>query len=261
MLSQLRNVNSFTRLQILVDVAQNQPDVQQRDIARRLGMSPQGMSDYVKELVAEGWLESEGRSKYRVTKEGVDWVLGVLREWQSYADMVQKTIASMAVTAAVADSRIRRGQKVGLEMRDGMLRAVVGRDAEAKATAVSDADEGEDVGVSNIEGILPMRMGRMTVIRVPAIRKGGSRKVDLEKLRHSVEGRQVVGAIGIEALVSLRKAGIEADCFYGVKETAVEAQRSGLSVAVACVDDSSSELLRALEASGVEHEILDAAKA
>ncbi|MEE8373988.1 MAG: winged helix-turn-helix transcriptional regulator, partial [Dehalococcoidia bacterium] len=95
----LGGANLATKFQILADVAANQPDVQQRDIARRLNVSPQAVSDYVKELLKNGWLSSPGRSKYRVTKEGVDWMLKALREWQSYSDSVQKALASISVCA------------------------------------------------------------------------------------------------------------------------------------------------------------------
>ena len=71
----LRKKNLATKLQILVDVAANQPDVQQRDIATRLDISPQAVSDYIKELASDGWLASDRRSRYRVTREGVDWII------------------------------------------------------------------------------------------------------------------------------------------------------------------------------------------
>jgi len=67
----------------------------------------------------------------------------------------------------------------------------------------------------------------------------------------------VIGAIGLEALVALRKIGVEPNCVYGVKEAVVQAQRSGLSVAVACVDSDLPDLVKALEDAEAEHEILD----
>ncbi|MGB2855833.1 MAG: winged helix-turn-helix transcriptional regulator, partial [Dehalococcoidia bacterium] len=44
----LRSINLATKFQILVEVAANQPDIQQRDIAERLDLSPQAVSDYVR---------------------------------------------------------------------------------------------------------------------------------------------------------------------------------------------------------------------
>ena len=260
MIQLLRNINVLTKFQILVEVARNQPDVQQRDIAKRLGISPQAVSDYVKEIIRDGWLSSEGRSKYRVTKEGVDWILKRLKELEDYSHTVQKAVAFMQVSPAIAGCDVSKGQAVGLVMRDGLLQAVEYPGAEAKGVAVSGARKGEDVGVSSIEGILPIDMRRIVVTRVPAIQKGGSGSTDLGKLKEIVNGKQVVGAIGLEALVALRKIGVEPNCVYGVKEAVVQAQRSGLSIAVACVDSDLSDLVKALEGAEAEHEILEGRK-
>ena len=256
----LRSINLATKFQILVEVAANQPDIQQRDIAERLDLSPQAVSDYVRELVKDGWLVSEGRSKYRVTREGVGWLLGELREWQSYSDTVQKAIASVSVSAAVAGCDISEGQKVGLLMRDGLLFATADLNTGAGGVAVCDAREGEDVGVSNIDGIVPLDIGKVTVLRVPGIPKGGSRQADFNRLKKVVKGRRLVGTIGIEALVALRKVGIEPAYLYGVREAVVEAARSGVSPVVVCVDDDISALLRMLEEKGIDYEILDGRK-
>lgn len=256
----LGGANLATKFQILADVAANQPDVQQRDIARRLNVSPQAVSDYVKELLKDGWLSSPGRSKYRVTKEGVDWMLKALREWQSYSDSVQKALAGISVCAAVADCDISKGQRVGLIMRNGLLIAVGNPSTEATGMAVSAARQGEDVGVSNIDGIVPLEIGKVTVLRLPAIQRGGSRETDLDKLTAAVRGEQPVAAMGIEALVALRKAGVEPAWLYGVKEAVVEAAQCGLSPIVVCADNDTSDLLGRLEENHIEYDILDASK-
>jgi putative transcriptional regulator len=256
----LRSINLVTKFQILVEVAASQPDVRQRDIAERLGLSPQAASDYVRELVKDGWLVSEGRSKYRVTREGVGWLLMGLREWQGYSDTVQKAIAGISVSAAVADCDIFEGQKVGLLMRDGLLFAAGELNTGAVGIAVSDARKGEDVGVSNIDGIVPLNIGRVTVLRIPGIQKGGSGQADFNRLKKVIKGRQMIGAIGIEALVALRKIGVEPTYSYGVREATVEAARSGISPTVVCADDDTSALLRMLEEKGIEYEILDGRK-
>lgn len=256
----LRSINLVTKFQILVDVAANQPDIQQRDIGRRLKLSPQAVSDYMKELLKEGWLESYGRSKYRVTKEGVDWLIKGLKEWQSYSDTVQKAIASISVSAAIADSEISRRQKVGLYMRDGLLYAGSASHAKATGVAVSNATSGEDVGVSNISGIVPLDIGKVTIVRMPGIQKGGSRRTNLSLLKKVVSNSHLTGALGIEALTALRKIGIEPAAFYGVRETLIEAARSGISPVVVCIDDDTTGLLRMLEEKNIDYEILDARK-
>jgi len=75
-------------------------------------------------------------------------------------------------------------------------------------------------------------------------------------LKKVIQGRQLVGAIGIEALIALRKVGVEPTCLYGVREAVVEAARSGLSPAVVCVDADTSDLLKRLEEKNIDYEIL-----
>ncbi len=41
----LRNKNLLTKFQILVELAANQPNIQQRDIARRLNITPQAITE------------------------------------------------------------------------------------------------------------------------------------------------------------------------------------------------------------------------
>jgi len=253
----LRSKNLATKFQILVEIAANQPDIQQRDIAKRLGLSPQAVSDYVGALVKDGWIVSEGRSRYRVTKEGVDWMLKGLREWQSYSNTVQKAVASISVCAAVADCDLSQGQKVGLVMRDGLLFATENPEAGARGVAVSDARKGEDVGISEIDGIVELGIGKVTILKVPGIQRGGSGHTDLDRLKEAVQGRGAVGAIGIEALIALRRIDVEPTFFYGVREAVVEAAYSDLSPVVVCVDDDTSDLLRRLEEKNIDYELLD----
>jgi len=64
-----RNRNLDTKFQILVQIAANQPNIQQKDIAQRLDVTPQAVSEYIKEMVKDGSVTSDGRSIYRITNE------------------------------------------------------------------------------------------------------------------------------------------------------------------------------------------------
>ena len=75
MIEVLRNKNLTTRFQILVEIADSGPNVQQRDIARKLDITPQAVSDYIAQLIKEGMLVSEDRARYKITNEGVNWII------------------------------------------------------------------------------------------------------------------------------------------------------------------------------------------
>jgi predicted transcriptional regulator len=117
----LRNKNLATRFQILVEVASSGPNIQQRDIAGKLDITPQAVSEYVRQLVDEGLIASDGRSKYRVTSKGVNWIIKVLRELRNYDTFVEQAVTNISMCAAIADADLIKGQKVGLEMKDGLL--------------------------------------------------------------------------------------------------------------------------------------------
>jgi len=257
----LRNKNLATKFQILVEIAANQPNLQQREIARRLDVTSQAISEYIKELIRDGWLTSDGRSRYRVSNEGMNWVLKTYRDLRDYSAFVGKAITNITVCTAVAHDDLAHGQPVGLEMKDGLLFTARDTGKGARGRAVAPARKGEDVGVSDIEGIVDLVIGKTTVLRVPGIQKGGSRSVDLARLKKELGDRQSVGAIGIEALIALRRIGIEPRYLYGVAEAAVEAARSGLSFLIACTEEDTPHLLARLKEANLDYEVLDLKKA
>jgi putative transcriptional regulator len=88
---------------------------------------------------------------------------------------------------------------------------------------------------------------------------GGSRKVDLKILEGLLMEGKMVGCLGIEALVALRKAGREPDVIFGAKEFAVEAAYHGISSLIVSVDEQIPGLLTRLESEGLKYELIDLA--
>lgn len=256
----LRNKNLATRFQILIEIANSGPNIQQQDIAKKLYVTPQAISDYTRQLVDEGLLVSDGRSKYRLTNEGVNWVIKILRELRQYDNLIERAITNISVCATVASNDLVEGQRVGLEMKDGLLFATADVDRGAKGIATAAARAGEDVGVSNIEGIVQLKIGRVTILKVSGIQRGGSRMLDLGQLKDEVSDRKLVGAIGIEAVVALRKLSINNIYTYGVTEAAIEAAKSGLWPLIVCVDDEIPGLTRRLGEADIDYELVDAKK-
>ena len=257
----LRNKNLATKFQILVEIAANQPNLQQREIARKLGVTSQAISEYIKELTGDGWLVSDGRSRYRVTQEGINWVLQTFRSLRDYSASVAKAITNITVCTAVADSDLSPGQEVGLKMKNGLLFATENATRGARGRTVTAAKKGHDVGVSNIEGIVDLVFGKVTVLSVPGIQRGGSRSANLVRLRKLVSrSRDQLGAIGIEAMTALRQLEIEPRYAYGVTEAAIEAARSGLPFLIVCTEDDTPQLLARLKEANLGYELLDLAR-
>lgn len=256
----LRNKNLATKFQILVEVANSGPNIQQRDIAGRLGVTPQAISDYIRQLVKEGLIIAEGRSKYRVSTDGINWIIKTLRELRSYHTYIEKAITNISVCAAIAANDLVKRQTVGLVMKDGVLFATGRVTERAKGIAYSDARAGQEVGVTNIEGIVRLDIGKVTILKVPTVEKGGSRMTDIARLKKEIKGRKLVGAVGIEAMVALKEAGADFVYTYGAMEAAIEGAKSGVSPLIVCVDDRTWELMGRLEDEKINYEIVNLSK-
>ncbi|MDM7934057.1 MAG: MarR family transcriptional regulator [Methanothrix sp.] len=254
----LQSKRESSRFQILVEIAAHQPNLRQKEVAERLGVTPQAVSEYIKELVADGLVTTDGRMRYSITKEGVEWLLESAAELKRYARVVMEEIIShVSVWAALAEVDLAEGERVSLEMRQGLLYASRREGVEASGIAISDARAGEDVGVSDLKGLISLEEGRITVCKVPRVQMGGSRKVDLGRLQALLTEGRMVGCLGIEALVALRKVGREPDVIFGARESAVEAAYHGISSVVVSVDEQVPGLLSRLESEGLKYELID----
>jgi putative transcriptional regulator len=257
MIEVLRNKNLTTRFQILVEIANAGPAVQQREIAQNLNITPQAVSDYIAQLSGEGLLASEGRAHYRVTNQGVNWIIKTLRELGEYNAFIQRAITDLSVCAAIAKDDLKKGQKVGLEMKDGLLLASASRKRGASGTTIDRARAGEDVGISGIEGIVPLEVGRVTILRMPGIQRGGSKKINYDILKQHLAKSNMVAALGLEALAALRKTRSEFQ-HYGAAAAAIEAAKSGLKPLVVCVDSEAADLIARLEKERIAYQLFDA---
>lgn len=253
----LQNKNFATRFQILVEIAASGPNIKQKSIAGKLGITPQAISNYIYQLLNDGLVLSSGRSQYKVSAKGVNWMLKMLRELRTYVSLVEQAVTNITVCAAIAECDVNQGQAVGLKMKDGLLYATSSINSSARGIAMSSAKQGDDVDISNIEGLVEFTKGQVTVLQIPVIQKGGSKQADLGRLKERVAKSEQVGAIGIEALIALRRLSIEPRYLYGVTEAAIEAARCGLSFIVVCTEDSIPELIRRLQDEGLNYELMD----
>lgn len=258
MVNVLQSKRESSRFQILVEIAAHQPNLRQKEVAERLGVTPQAISEYIKELVVDGLVTTDGRMRYSITKEGVEWLLEGAAELKRYARVVmEEVISHVSVWTALAEEPLLEGERVSLEMRNGLLYANKKKNIDASGITISDAKEGEDVGVSDLKGLISLDEGKIVVCKVSRVQAGGSRKADIELLRSIISSDKTVGALGIEALVALRKAGREPDIIFGAKESAVEAAYHGVNSVIVSVDEQVPSLLDRLESEGLKYELVD----
>lgn len=258
----LRSKRAATRYQILVEIAERQPAVSQREVADAIGVTPQAVSDYLADLADDGFVRTHGRGRYEVTKEGVDWLISRTDALESFVSHVATdVIGQVDVEAAIATADLDSGDRVTLEMSDGVLHAAPAEaaveGAGATAVAVTDAAAGTDVGVTDFEGLLDYDLGTVTVIVVPPVADGGSREVDPERVATLVGHHDRLAVAGAEALALVQAADATPDLAFGTPAAVREAAAKGLDVLLLSVAATLSAHTDELREAGIGYEVVD----
>ncbi len=253
----LRSKREITRFQILVEVAEHQPAIRQQEIAAKMGVTPQAVSEYIRELADDGYVSAYGRGRYEVTKEGIEWVLTNAEVLENYARHVTRdVIQKVRVWPAIAAGPLKAGDQVGVYMQGGWLYASK-EGQSAMGEVIADADTGQDVGIARLAGLIDHTEGTVHVLKVPRIERGGSRKVDLDGLRSVLAGVGLVGIAGLEASVALAAVGRRPDISFGSREGVIEAAFHGVECAILIVDEEFTDFLKRLESAGLNYTIHD----
>ncbi|MEM3538857.1 MAG: winged helix-turn-helix transcriptional regulator [Nitrososphaerales archaeon] len=236
----LRNKGEFTKFQILLEIMRNQPHVKQRDISDSLGITIQAVSKYFKKLIKEGFLEAESeRANYRLTPKAIEKLREDVKNLEKYIIRIRNDLKIERIWPAIAMKQIKTGEEVGLIMENGVLYAVAPNHPEAEAfgIAVMDANPGEDVGLKNLRGKVKLRQGKIIIIKLPSIKEGGSRAVNLTKVYRIYEEFKPdkIGVMGAVGRAVLNKLGLKADFEFGITKAVALAALRGLNVFVLVV--------------------------
>lgn len=258
----LRSKRNATRYQILVQIAERQPAVNQQEIADAIGITAQAVSDYLQDLIEHEYVNKHGRGRYEVTKEGVDWLISQTDDLRRFVEHVSEdVIGQVEIETALATTDIREGQTVSLTMQDGVLHAMSGSTGSATAVAVTDADAGRDVGVTNFDGVLNYDLGTVTVVAIPNVQDGGSSAVTPERIVEMADAHDLVAVAGVEALAVAETADLEPDVRFGSAAAVQEAAAKGLSVLLLAATDALSTHTDKLREQNVSYEVVDVADA
>ena len=253
----LKSKREATRFQILVEIAAHQPSVRQQEIAAKMGVTPQAVSEYIRDMVDDGFVNSNGRGRYNVTKKGVEWVTNTAETLENYLKYVTTdVIQEVSVWTAIAREPLMKGDTVGVFMKGGLLYASK-TEQTAMGEVTDSAKPGEDVGVAILSGLITLGEGAVRVCKVPRIQRGGSRSVSPDRLLDALEDMDYIGAVGLEAKVLLKSVGVTEDAFFGAREGVVEAAFHGINCAMVIVDEEFTGFLKRLEGVGLSYEICD----
>ncbi|SIS06836.1 DUF7839 domain-containing protein [Natronorubrum thiooxidans] len=258
MVDVLDNKRAATRFRILVQIAERQPAVSQGEIAEEVGVTSQAVSEYIRELVDDGLVEKEGRSRYRVTNEGVDWLFRTADDVRRFADHVTGDIlGAMSEAAYIATDDIDEGDTVTLSVKNGLLHASPHSKGPATGVATTDAEAGTDVGVTSFEGVMDLEPGSVTVLQVPSVRSGGSRAIDSDLVADRCADSDLVVAAGVEAVVACREAGTEPAVTFATGDVAAEGAERGLEVTAVATTNEVGRVTDTLRDADVSYEVLE----
>lgn len=256
MVDVLENKRAATTFRVLAEIAERGPAVNQEEIAEAVGVTSQAVSEYIRDLDDRGFVETEARSRYRLTNEGMDWLFQQAADVRRFADHItEDVLGSMQEDAAIADEPVAEGERVSLSVDRGLLHASPGEEGPATGVAITDAVDGEVVGVTGFSGVIDLDPGDVTVYQAPPVRS--ARAVGSPALAAASEDVDLVVADGVEAVVAFREASVEPDVTFAAGEVAADAASRGLDVVVVVTPDLAGRVTDALRDAGLAYEVED----
>ncbi len=259
---------ALTHFQILSEISKQDPHLKQKDLAKKLGITIQAVSENIKTLIELGYITSkDGRSPYKITQSGIDKVKRDAISLRKYSDSVLETMNHYkTIWPAIASEELKKDDIVGLYPDDRVLYAH-NKQEHPTGVVLSDAEEGMDVSLTNLTGIIDMTVGEVTVINVPTIKDGGSKSCDLELIKKVYENGtnsgEKIDKIAVAGTVSraiTNKLNMPIDIEYAAPQATANAARKGLNVLAICVGDMSKAFTRELENEKIKYNIIDGGK-
>ena len=249
----------LTRFQILAEIAKQQPHLRQKDIAEKLGITIQAVSENIKSLTDDGFVEiREGTARYNITKRGSEKVKKEATDLRKYADEVVETMNTYkSIWPAIAEEELKTGENVWLKMEEGVLYATK-EETPASAEVLNDAAPGEDVALTKLNGTIELKKGAVTIIELPTINQGGSRASNIDEIGKIYEkGFDKVGIMGTISRAVIEKVGITPDFEFATPQATIAASKRGLNVLVFAVGKMTRSITKKLDEEGIKYTIED----
>ncbi len=238
----LRDLKRNTEMLILVELIRS-PSARLRDVAEGLGITVQAVSQYTNLMRKEGLL-LERKGLLRPSRKGMQVLQEHFSNIKQDVDEILRSISVVDRCVAVAGTRLRKGTSVGLAMEDGMMMAFADAKSSSTGVALEDAEEGDDVLVGRLEGILDMDLGKLLVLEAPSEMDGGSKAADIGQARQKVEDFSpgLLAAGDTVGAALLMKASGEMLTLHAPVESSMSALSKGVDV-VYCGTRETCELL------------------
>ncbi len=216
----LREKSGVTEILILLEILKGKKKL--KDIANSVGITIQGVSEYLKTLEKEGYIENG-----KVTISGLEFLTRAIDEIGEFVQDANSIIRKTRITEAIAGENIKKNEEVGLFMENGYLHAYR-KSSSSMGTAVISGKKDMDIGVGNLRGVINIKYGEIEVYAMPSIEDGGSRKVDMRKVKKIIKNGKKIGVCGIVAYAVIRKIA-KIDFEFSAVNAAIDAYYRGIS--------------------------------
>jgi cobalt/nickel transport system ATP-binding protein len=162
----------------------------------------------------------------------------------------------MTIRCAVAGCDVIAGENVNLEMKAGMLFADK-RGTGVRGKVVFSGKKGEDIAVKDVAGDLHQLAGSITIIRVPGITQGGTRVVEIEKVRKLLLDirPQKTGAMGTSAKVLIGQMNVRCDIEFDVIQSGILAAQRGFNVAIFASGGMAERAILKIKEKNIRHSL------
>ncbi len=222
----LREKKELTKMLILIEILHGKKKI--KDLADTIGITIQGVSDYLKQLKNEGYIDSD----LKIKKEGILFISEKTEELRDYISLLLNEVKIINITEAIAGEDIKKDSQVGLFMKNGYIYAYI-KDSSSTGTALNSAKKGEDLSIGSLSGILSLSMGEIKIFTLPNSYEGGSRKVDRKSIEAVLKYKHdKIGVYGIVPYVTLKKYEVNIDFEFDTARSSIEAAHKGLNTII-----------------------------
>jgi putative transcriptional regulator len=256
----LRDKGELTKFRILFEIKRKQPHVKQEEISQTLGITVQAVSKHFKKLISEGLIKpGSDKANYRLTPKAIEKLQDGAKSLERYALRIESGLKIERIWPALAIQPTKAGDQVGIIMKEGVIYAVSSDHPEAKVfgIATTEAKVGEDLGFEYLKGKVKVDRGRILIVKLPSIKEGGSRSVDLAKVKKLYKEFKPdrIGVMGSVGRAVLNKMKLKADIEFGINRAAAIAALRGLDVFVLVVGRMANRMIEEIDEMNIKRTI------
>lgn len=203
-------------------------------IAMKLGVTKQAVSDYIKKMRKDG-LVSIVNGYYKATNKGIEKIFSIIDGIERYINEKKNKLKIIESFSAIAGSDIKKGSKVAIFMKNGFLYAYPNKKSSCYAVSMENATKGEDVSLKNVEGIIDMKMGKIYLLMLPMPYEGGSKATNIKKIEKEIKKLKFnkTATTDIIGKIVLKKIGIKPSFEFSAINASIDAAQRGLNVLLA----------------------------